>query len=164
VPAAVAPELASGDAFMLVAAFLVDPLHRRVHRVPLDSMQPELTKGKTSPDVDRFRGVASAPGRTLADHQPPRRPSMAPVDPVQTDKPNVPLGLVNDRPAEIGVAFRFHLFEEQFFLTAGDTEIQLNRGGDLRIVEPDVRLRRVCLCFLFSATGSAPKSGRDSQP
>ena len=66
-PPSVAPEHAAGDAFVLVAAFLVDPLHRGVHRVARDAMEPELTEGEPGPDSHRVGGIAAPPGRALAD-------------------------------------------------------------------------------------------------
>src|SRR6185312_2525961 len=91
-PSAVAPELAPGDAFVAIPALLVDPLHRRVHGVALDPMQPELVEGEPGPDADRIRSVTAAPGRPLADEQAAGGPAMLPIDLVEPDEADVLLG------------------------------------------------------------------------
>ena len=68
--------LPPGDAFVLIAALLVDPLHRRVHRVALDPMEPQLAEGEPGPDSDRVGRISAAPGRPLADQQAAGRPAV----------------------------------------------------------------------------------------
>ena len=122
-PPSVAPEHAAGDAFVLVAAFLVDPLHRGVHRVARDAMEPQLTEGEPGPDSHRVGGISAPPGRALADQEAAGRPAVSPVDSVQADKADVPLGLVDDRPDEIVLALGLDLLEEELFLAASDAQV-----------------------------------------
>lgn len=122
-PSPAAPEHAAGDAFMLVTAFLVDPFHGGVHRVARDAMKPELAEGKSGSDAHCVRGVSTPPGRALADQEPASGPAVSPVDSVQADKADMPLGFIHDCPDVIVFALGLDLLEEVFFLTTGDAKV-----------------------------------------
>ena len=136
-PAAVAPELAPGDPFVLIAGFLENALHRRVHRVALDPVQPELAESKSGAHPNRIGRIALAPGRSLADDQTAGRPAVSPVDLVQADEPDVPALLVDDRPDEVTVSPRLDRIEEELFLAPAEAQIELERRRDLGVVHPD---------------------------
>src|SRR5262249_16847098 len=115
-PAAPAPEQSARDALMLISTFLVNALHRRIHRVPRNAMKTQLFKCKPRPDIHRIRRIAAPPGRTIADDKAARRPAIAPVEPMQANEPDVLSILVDDSPGEIRLAFGFNAIEKLLLL------------------------------------------------
>ena len=121
---------------MLIAAFLVDPLHRRVHRVALDPVQPQLAEGEPGAHPDRVGRIAAAPGRSLADEETAGRPSVSPVDVVQADEADVPLASSTIAQTK-SFSRGFDLLEEELLLPAADAQVELERRRDLGVVQPD---------------------------
>ena len=134
-PAAVAPEHPAGDPFVPIAAFLVDSLHRRVHRVALDSMQPQLAEGELGPDPNRVSRIAPAPGDRSPITRPPVAQRFRQLIPCKPMKPMCRC-LVDDRPDEIRLAL-VSICRRKLFLAAGDAQVELDRRRDLGVVQPD---------------------------
>ena len=84
-----------------VTALLVDSLHRRVHRVALDAVKAELAKRKSRSHPHGVGGITTSPGRSLANQESAGGPAITPVDPVQPDKADMTLNLVDDRPRKV---------------------------------------------------------------
>src|SRR5262249_40052258 len=82
------------------------------------------------------RRVAATPCRALADHEATDRPSLSPVDLVECDEADMLLGLVENRPDEIGRGSLLDPVEELLFLPPSDPQVQFEHGRDLGVIEP----------------------------
>ena len=88
-PSSISPPLLTGHAFVPVSALLVDPAHRRIHRMSLDPVQAKLIEREAGADADGVAGESLPPGQRLADHDAPAGRPVRPLDLMQGDEPDV---------------------------------------------------------------------------